>query len=64
MVVRIEGTKPALPGNHGQFGAEVATEDYARLRATQRVTVKPVVPRTTRARPAGLEPEPLGVKQG
>lgn len=36
----------ALPGNNGQFGQSVATEDYKPLRATQRVPVKPVVPRS------------------
>ena len=50
MEARIGTTRPALPGNNGQFGAEVATEDYARPRATQRVTVKPVVPRTVASR--------------
>lgn len=37
--------KPELPGNHGQFGENVTTESYKPLRATQRVQVKPVVPR-------------------
>ena len=50
--------KPALPGNHGQFGENVATEDYRRLRATQRVTVKPVVPRTKSGMVAGPGPRP------
>ena len=26
-----DGAKPALPGNHGQFGANDATEDYKPL---------------------------------
>ena len=34
-----------LPGNHGQFGESAATEAHLPLRATHRVTVKPVVPR-------------------
>lgn len=34
-----------LPGNHGQFGENNATEKYKPLRATQPVNVKPVVPR-------------------
>ena len=37
--------KPKLPGNHGQFGEDTATEEHRPLRATQAVTVKPVVPR-------------------
>ena len=37
--------KTKLPGNHGQFGDGAATEAYRPLRATQKVKVKPVVPR-------------------
>ncbi len=37
--------KTKLPGNHGQFGDAAATEAYRPLRATQKVRVKPVVPR-------------------
>lgn len=37
--------KTKLPGNHGQFGETAATEAYRPLRATQRVTVRPIVPR-------------------
>ena len=37
--------KTKLPGNHGQFGEGAATEAYRPLRATQKVTVRPVVPR-------------------
>lgn len=37
--------KTKLPGNHGQFGDGAATESYRPLRATQKVTVRPVVPR-------------------
>ena len=37
--------KAHLPGNHGQFGDGAATEAYRPLRATQKVKVKPVVPR-------------------
>ena len=37
--------KAHLPGNHGQFGEGAATENYRPLRATQKVKVKPVVPR-------------------
>ena len=40
-----EGTAPNLPGNHGQFGEGAATEAYKPLRATQKISVKPVVPR-------------------
>lgn len=43
-------TAPTLPGNKGQFGESVATETYQPLRATQRVPVKPVVPRPTPCR--------------
>lgn len=39
-------TKPELPGNHGQFGESVTSEVYKPLRATQRVRVRPVVPRS------------------
>ncbi len=34
--------KAKLPGNHGQFGDGAATEAYRPLRATQKVTVRPV----------------------
>lgn len=27
----MDDDKPKLPGNHGQFGTNVATEDYPRL---------------------------------
>ncbi len=37
--------KTKLPGNHGQFGEGTATEAYRPLRATQKVAVRPVVPR-------------------
>ena len=37
--------KTKLPGNHGQFGEGAATEAYRPLRATQKVAVRPVVPR-------------------
>ena len=37
--------KTKLPGNHGQFGEGAATEAYRPLRATQKVPVRPVVPR-------------------
>ncbi len=37
--------KTKLPGNQGQFGEGVATESYRQLRATQKVKVRPVVPR-------------------
>ena len=47
----------ALPGNHGQFGQSVSTEDYTPLRATQRVKVKPVVPRSHRAVPKAADPD-------
>ena len=40
-----EHEKPNLPNNHGQFGDEIVTEAFTLMRATQRVTVKPVVPR-------------------
>lgn len=42
-------TKPKLPGNHGQFGEDTATEEHRPLRATQAVAVKPVVPRGSAA---------------
>lgn len=44
MQATMQQMKPELPGNHGQFGEDVATENYERLRATQKVKVKPVVP--------------------
>ena len=37
--------KTKLPGNHGQFGEGTATEAYRPLRATQKILVRPVVPR-------------------
>ncbi len=37
--------KAKLPGNHGQFGESAATEAYRPLRATQKVRVRPIVPR-------------------
>ena len=37
--------KNKLPGNHGQFGEGAATEAYRPLRATQKVAVRPVIPR-------------------
>ncbi len=46
--------KTKLPGNHGQFGDGAATESYRPLRATQKVTVRPVVPRC----PEGTAPGP------
>lgn len=51
-------TKPELPGNHGQFGESVTTEAYKPLRATQRVPVRPVVPRrgTTSAGKDRMDP--------
>ena len=66
MTSRTEHEQPKLPGNHGQFGGEVATEAFTRMRATQRVRVKPVVPRqsaasqTARARlTKDLPPKPM-----
>ena len=56
MTSRIEHDQPKLPGNHGQFGAEVATEAFTPMRATQRVTVRPVVPR----RPSAIRAVRLG----
>ncbi len=44
--------KTKLPGNHGQFGEGVATESYRQLRATQKVKVRPVIPRC----PEGMTP--------
>lgn len=53
---------PELPGNHGQFGENVATENYERLRATQKVKVRPVVPggQTPETRPDGTAEEAEG----
>ena len=45
MRTKTRDIKPVLPGNHGQFGESVATEAFVPLRATQRVPVRPVVPR-------------------
>ncbi len=44
--------KTKLPGNHGQFGDGAATESCRQLRATQRVKVRPIVPRC----PEGMTP--------
>ncbi len=48
--------KTKLPGNHGQFGDGAATEAYRPLRATQKVRVKPIVPRGQND--AASSPEP------
>lgn len=47
----------ALPGNHGQFGQSVGTEDYKPLLVTQRVKVSPVVPRSHRSIQEGVDPK-------
>ncbi len=44
--------KTKLPGNHGQFGEGAATKAYRQLRATQKMKVRPVVPRC----PDGMTP--------
>ena len=56
MTSRIEHEQPELPGNHAQFGNEVATEAFAPMRATQRVVVKPVIPRRSPSRAVGIRP--------
>ncbi len=62
MEARIGTVRPALPGHQGQFSVEVATEEPPRLRATQRVAVKPVVPRRRAPRDAAPEPKSLNLK--
>ena len=57
MTSRIEREQPELLRNRGQFGGEVATEAFTPMRATQRVRVKPVVPRRSPA-PQGVRTRP------
>ncbi len=46
-----------LPGNHGQFGQSISTEDYKPLMATQRVRVRPVIPRSHQAEAGSTTPD-------
>ena len=54
MQAKTDHTKPEPRSLYGQFGETVATGTYKTPHATQRVAVKPVVPR----RPSGRANQP------
>ena len=56
MMSRGKHQQPELSGSHGQFGDETVINVFIPMRATQRVMVKPVVPRRSPQRAVRAKP--------